>query len=63
MNWIKRKVQAAIDWIREKSPPPVRTFAENNPKTFWAIVFILWAIPFGLTALFAFNMLVWLFYL
>lgn len=59
INWIKKKAKAIADWVLGKSPPLFRRFAEKNPKTFWFTIFVLWAIPFGLTVYAGLSAVVW----
>tara|TARA_R110000824_G_scaffold328305_2_gene515208 strand:+ start:737 stop:949 length:213 start_codon:yes stop_codon:yes gene_type:complete len=58
-NWLGKKTQDIKDWVLEKSPPPFRAFAKKNPRTFWTIIFILWAVPFGLTVYAGLSVVVW----
>ncbi len=48
-----------MDWVLDKSPPLFRKFEEKFPKTFWFIIFVLWAVPFGLTVYAGLSMIVW----
>lgn len=57
-NW--RAVKAKVD---KALVPPIRRFAEENPRWWKFIIVMAIIIPFGVMALIGFNFLLWPFYL
>lgn len=56
IRWLDSKIEETNKWWI----PPVRRFAENNPRTWRLFVALLVAAPFGVALFILFNAILWL---